>query len=366
MLINLKNKYKDKKAIVIMGGPSIIKNKLSLDLLKSRSDVIFIEPKTLTPKFLDFKIVPDYILATYPEKLRTNTMQYTFIQAISANYDLEDSLKDEYVEYWQEFLEQFAEYAEIWRINFPHKKYKIKKNIILKNSPNDLLKALPQIPIIAYEDAINHDGFDSLGFKNDVYKFKINNKGFSKKMNADDYNRYFNPECTNDNVIVNNFGSLNSATIGVIPVLNFMGFNQICFIGKDMSMLGAMEYSAEFIFKSMYHYRSFFNSCRNVFSYGFPRGVNRGLLSFIKHSLLNIVGLNKNRLPNGIIPYKDLVKDIWGLKGKFLRNREQFNDYETISKYSSIKFLNVYQPTKYTKPVPGMKNITFKEFLKNY
>ena len=36
-----------------MGGPSILKNKLDLALLKNRSDIIFVEPKTMTKNFLD-------------------------------------------------------------------------------------------------------------------------------------------------------------------------------------------------------------------------------------------------------------------------------------------------------------------------
>ena len=38
-----------------------------------------------------------------------------------------------------------------------------------------------------------------------------------------------------------------------------------------MSMLGAMEYSVEYIFKSMKQYNKFFNANRLVFSYGFRK-----------------------------------------------------------------------------------------------
>ena len=54
-------------------------------------------------------------------------MQYTFLQAIANNYDLTLSLKDQFIDEWKDFVENFAKYAEIWRINFPHKRFKIKK-----------------------------------------------------------------------------------------------------------------------------------------------------------------------------------------------------------------------------------------------
>ena len=79
-----------------------------------------------------------------------------------------------------------------------------------------------------------------------------------------------------------------------------------------------------------------------------------GAFIFLKHLYENIFIANENdkKHPNII---KRLVYDIWGLKGKFMRERNQFSDYEMISKHSSIKFINIYQPTKYASKVPGMK-----------
>ena len=115
----------------------------------------------------------------------------------------------------------------------------------------------------------------------------------------------------------------------------------------------------------MRHYNKFFNSNRLVFSYGFPKGQRWGILSFLKHLYENIFIANKSEKTHPHI-IKRLVYDIWGLNGKFMRERNQFSDYEMISKHSSIKFINIYQPTKYASKVPGMKNITFEEFIKNH
>ena len=55
-MINLKNKYKNKSALLIMGGASIIKNKYDLGKLAAMHDVIFLESKGLTPEFLNYNI----------------------------------------------------------------------------------------------------------------------------------------------------------------------------------------------------------------------------------------------------------------------------------------------------------------------
>jgi len=362
MLVNLKNKYENQKAIVIMGGPSILKNNLDLSVLNDRADIIFIEPKTLTKKFLEFGLKPDFIFATYPEKLRTNTMQYTFIQAISCGYDLESSLKKEFVNDWLNFVDNFGEYAEINRIRFPHKKYKIKREVVLKNSPYDLLASQPDINIIANQFALDRDGYKFLDLPNKLYTFDIDSQTVSKESNLE---TYLNPKIINQRIEVKSIDSMNSATIGMIPILNFLGFKQVCFIGKDMSMLGAMEYSGEYIFKSMKHYKKFHNASRKAFSYTFPKGFNIGLLSYIKNSLLGLYDNNKKEMKQYLLINK-LLNDVLGLKGRFMRERVQFNDYKVIGEKSSIEFINIYKPTKYAQPVPGMKNINFDSFLKNF
>ena len=55
-MIKLKNKYKNKSALLIMGGASIIKNKYDLGKLAAMHDVTFLETKGLTPEFLNYNI----------------------------------------------------------------------------------------------------------------------------------------------------------------------------------------------------------------------------------------------------------------------------------------------------------------------
>ena len=42
-MIELKNKYNNKNAIIILGGPSILENNYDLSLLSNKDDIIFLE-----------------------------------------------------------------------------------------------------------------------------------------------------------------------------------------------------------------------------------------------------------------------------------------------------------------------------------
>ena len=73
-----------------MGGPSIIENNYDLSLLSNRDDIIFLESKALTPKFLEYGIVPDYYMMFYPEKSKSNAFQEFVFQSLLANIDLSE------------------------------------------------------------------------------------------------------------------------------------------------------------------------------------------------------------------------------------------------------------------------------------
>ena len=54
-------------------------------------------------------------------------------------------LKKEYLDEWINFKDKFGEYADIWRIEYPHKRYRIKRNVVLDNSPLSLLDKFPNM-----------------------------------------------------------------------------------------------------------------------------------------------------------------------------------------------------------------------------
>ena len=120
----------------------------------------------MTPSFVKFGVEPDFFFMPYPEKTRTNSLQYMFMQALSCNFDLKKYLKNKYIDEWVSFRDRFGEYADIWRIEYPHKRYRIKNNIVLENSPLSLLKKFPNMGLITYDVAYEADGIAEVNLPN--------------------------------------------------------------------------------------------------------------------------------------------------------------------------------------------------------
>jgi hypothetical protein len=355
-MYRLDNVSSGKEAVVIFGGSSILSNKYDLSLLADNGNVIFLESKALTPEFVNFNITPDYYFMPYPEKTRTNSLQHVFIQAISSGYKLEKSLKKIYIKNWSEFKDRFDKYAEIWRIEYPNKKYRVKKNIILKDSPVSLLKKFPDMKIITCEESYNRDGFSLLNFPNKVYQYT---HGIRPTQSI---YKYLNPKNINKKLVIDDMGFVNSAAISMYPILKYMGFKKVTLIGMDMSMLGSMEFSAPFTFKSMGHYGKFFNASRQTFSHNFPRGLFMGFLHLVHAFFKDLNSLNIRAIFS-CEKYSRFYKDVFGLSGKFMRERGQLRDAEVIFKNSGMEFTNIYEPFEYSQPIPGVKNISYKEYL---
>lgn len=354
----LKNANYGKEAVIIFGGPSILINKYDLSLLENNESVVFLESKSLTPGFVNLNISPDYYFMPFPEKTRTNSLQHVFIQAISSGYQLEKSLKNIYKKNWSEFKNVFDKYAEIWRIEYPHKKYRIKKNIILKDSPVSLLGKFPNMKIITSEESYNSDEFHSLNFPNKVYQYTHTDN------RAKDFNDYLDPKVVNGKLVISSMGYINSAAISLYPILKYMGFKKVTLIGMDMSLLGSMEYSAPFTFKSMRHYGKFFNASRQTFSYAFPRGFYKGVSYFVYYFLKDLLSLNVKRFFS-LEKYSNLYRDVFGLSGKFMRGKDQINDAGEIFNNSGMEFVNIYEPSKFSVPIPKIKNISYTEYIKS-
>jgi hypothetical protein len=355
-VINLKNSYTGQEAVVIFGGASIINNKYDLSLL-SKNSIIFLESKALTPHFKSFGIEPNYYFLPYPEKSRTNSLQHVFIQSISSGYKLEKSLKNKYLKSWIEFKDRFHEYADIWRLEYPHKKYRIKGGVALKNSPISLIEGFPNMGIITYEKAYNNDGFSLMNFSNKVYKYTHSNKV------TQNIEKYLNPKIIDEKLTINSMGFINSAAISMYPILEYMGFKKVILIGMDMSMLGSMEFSAPYTFKSMEHYGKFFNASRQTFSHKFPRGLYKGLLRLSYSFFKDLYHFNVKKIFSRE-KYSNFYKDIFGLSGKFMRERDQLKDVEIIFKNSKMEFINIYEPFEFSQKIPGIKNISYKEYLR--
>ncbi|TBR20342.1 hypothetical protein EPO66_00060, partial [bacterium] len=226
---SLRNKFKDKVALNIMGGPSILKNKLDLSKIDKSKYTVFLESKALTPKFLQYKLEPDFFLMFYPEKCQTNAFQHLVYQSFLIDMDIEGLLKPEFALEYKQLRNNFDQYFESWRPERGlHKKYRLRPGVALKNSPFDLLPHIPKAEIIAQEDYV-HYPVEGIGLKNKVYFFKV-----SAALGGFSLEKYYNPQEVGGKLVLNGYGHLNSAAISLFPLQKYMGFKKIYFIGMDM------------------------------------------------------------------------------------------------------------------------------------
>lgn len=316
-MIRIADKYKDKNALVIMGGPSIIEKNFNLGLIDKDKYTVFLESKALTPKFLEFGIKPDFFLMFFPEKCQTNSLQHVIYQSFMADINLSKLLKPEHIAEYNHLKDEFNSFFEIWRPHKgAHKKYKWRNHIIMKNSPFDLLSNLPDTAIIARINPEEKCPFVA-DFNNEMLFYE------DRLMEGDFcLNKYYSSTKAEGCLMLNGYGHLNSAAIALFPLLAYMGFRKIYFVGMDMSMLGSMEYSALYTFKSLKHFRKFFKKAIPVFNYHFKEN-----------------------------------------RKKFMRPPYEFRNMKEVINYDKIEFINIYELFEFAKSIDGMRNISFKEFL---
>jgi hypothetical protein len=357
-MIGLKNSYKDKEAVVIFGGTSIITNGYDLSLLSKKNSILFLESKALTPYFKSFNIEPDYFFMPYPEKTRTNSLQHVFIQSISSGFNLENSLKKKYVQSWLSFKDNFGKNADIWRIDYPHKKYRIKSNIVLNDSPISLIQDFPNMKLITNDEAYKKDGFSSMNFPNEVLKYSHTSES------TESIDKYFEPKNINGKLVIESMGFVNSAATSMYPILKYMGFKRVVLIGMDMSNLGSMEFSAPYSFKSIKHYGKFYNKSRHTFSHSFPLGFKNGMVRFCISFCRDLIQKNTKDFFS-LKKYKILHRNIFGLQGRYLRPKDEMQNCNELFIYKDLDFVNVYESFKFAKPIPAIKNVSYKDFINN-
>ena len=142
-----------------------------------------------------------------------------------------------------------------------------------------------------------------------------------------------------------------------------MGFSKCIIVGMDMSLIGSMEYSAEFTFKSMKNFKKFFNSCRQSYSYDFPRGFNKALLILIWRLTNKLIRLNSNS--SSLKDISDEFKyNAFGLIDQFMRTNKQINELKAIYEIIGNKYSNIYDDYKYSSKLPVIKHISYKDFIK--
>ena len=257
----LKDAYRGERAAVIMGGTSLIAQQFDLGRLRDKGLVTFLESKALTPQFLASGLEPDYYLMLSADKSLSSAFHNWVFRAFLAGIRIEPFVKREFLPVVREMRERFDELFERGNVTRgAHKTYRWRPGVRLKDSPYDLLSRLPKTRILAEQSLFEKycPAFDGPQDRF-VYHQRSQPEAF-------DIDQYYSVDETNGEVTLRNFSFLNSAAIALYPLLRYMGFRTVYFLGMDMSMLGSMEYGAPYTFKSMAHFRFYFWRTRHVFN----------------------------------------------------------------------------------------------------
>ena len=243
-----KNQYSNKSAIVILGGTSIDTYIDKLSLTDRNKFVIFAETKCISKKLYDQKIIPDYFICPFSIKLKDNYYQNFIFRSLMCDIDIKKFVKKKYFEEVDYLKNNFKVFYEDWRPHKGiHKKFIFKKSVFLKNSPYDNLKLFPKSNLIIDEEDFKKN-FDNFSYQNETIKIKFNNN--NDKFNL---NEYYNVKNKNGILNFKETNFLNSQSICHFPLLKFLGFKKIYFLGMDMNFFGSFEFDFREIFKSKFH-----------------------------------------------------------------------------------------------------------------
>jgi hypothetical protein len=312
----LKNAYRGERAAVIMGGTSLIDQEFDLARLRSKGFVTFLESKALTPRFLASGLTPDYYLMLSADKSLSSAFHNWVFRAFLAGVRIEPFVKREFVPVVRELRQRFDEYFERGNVTRgAHKTYRWRPGVRPANSPYDLLPRLPDTRIIAEQSLLEKycPGFDG---PQERYLYHQ-----QAQPEAFDLNQYYDVVESDGQVTLRNFSFLNSAAIALYPLLRYMGFRAVYFLGMDMSMLGSMEYGAPYTFRSMTHFRWYFWRTRHVF--------------------------NANYQPN---------------RPWYLRPKSEFEALKSVVAPSKIDLVRVFTPYRYAAAESAMPAIGEREF----
>lgn len=319
-MIRLKGAHRGERAAVIFGGPSLLARQFDFGRLRDRGFVTFLETKALTPWFLQHGVVPDYYLMLFPEKAKDNSLQNFVYRSFLAQCRIEWLLKPEWRPVARKMRAEFDKYFEYWRPQKgPHKLYRYRPSVYLEDSPYELLARLPSSRVIVNRQLVSHY-FPAFAYADRAFYF-----GQTAEEPLFDIEKYFNP-IEHDGIplvrCANTFS--NSAAIALYPLLHYMGFREVYFLGMDMSILGSFEYSAPYTFRSMAHYWWFLHRNERVFS-GNPK--------LFKHGRL------------------------------FSRPKVEFEAVRALWRDSPVVFTQVYEPWRWAWPIDGIRTMSYAQLL---
>jgi hypothetical protein len=317
-MTRLKDAHRGQRAVVVFGGPSLIDSGFDFKALRAREFVLFLDTKALTPHFLAAGARPDYFLMLYPEKAKDNALQAFVFRSFLAGRRIRPLLKAQYQSTVDDMTRRFDECFEHRPGKAVHKRLRWKPNVYLDDSPYDLLRRLPGVPVIANRKLLDRY-FPSFDRSSGLFLFENDPKPADFSLE-----RYYEVGESDGAVLLPTFKHLlNSAAIGLFPLLRYMGFREVYCLGMDMSMLGTMEYAAPYTFKSMWHYRWFFLRSQRAFNADF----------------------RQNR------PY-------------YFRPKSEFDDLRALAASPQLRLVRVYDPHPYAAPLEGMASVSTSDLLR--
>ena len=314
----MKNIYKGKNAIVILGGTSLNDYLKYLKYINKEECVIFSETKCISKKLYENKIIPDYIICPFSTKLKDNYFQNIIYRSFLRKINIKHFIKKKFHPEVNKLTHDFDKIYESWR---PHKginkKYKYRNDIYLDNSPFSNLNFFPTSKIILNKQDFN-ENFSNLRINNKIIDLKFIK--IDSKLNMKDY---FDIKFQDNTFYLKESNFLNSQSICHFPILKYLGFKKIYFLGMDMNFFGSYAYDFREIFKSVFHLYLFI---------------------FIIRKTLN--GNFKMNFPI------------------YLRPKEEFENLNFILPKEN-NFYRVINRKKYTA-VPRLNEISIKEFINKF
>ncbi len=315
-MLRLKNKHAGQRAAVVLGGPSLLALDFDYGRLRSAGFVVVAASKSLSPETVARGLRPDYFLMMFPESCKDNSLQSFVLRSLCAGVDLGPYLKRRWRRVADEIRGDFDGHLENWRPHRgPHKRFRWKPGIHLKDSPLDVLMRHPEIAVVA-NGSLLEEHFPDLEFPHEVFRYEQ-----STEPEEFDIERYYTMFERNGTVLNRHNGMSSSSSIALYPILRFMGFREVYLVDMDLSMIGSVEFAAPFTFKTMWHFKRFYKKTFRVFS------------------------------------SKQTLNDpIW------LRPQNDFDDTKALLNYDGMRIVRVVNPHKYVGSLDGIPSMPFGRF----
>lgn len=262
-MISLKNKYLNKSALLISGGPSAVNLLPELKSLDRERFIVFLESKALTKSYVRHGVEPDFYLLPYPEKSKDNYFGNIVYQSLKVDVPIKRFIKTKYHDEVDYIIQRKDVLFEPWSNKSLSKKYKYKKNTFLKDSPFSLISSFPNMKIITRKASFE-DHFSGYKFQNKFHYFY-----FNQEEKQQSFINYINIHEMEDKCYINQNSFTNSAAISTFPIIKYLGLKDVYLLGFDGTMLGVFEYNADKIFKSKLHFYLFLFLCRHAFSHNY-------------------------------------------------------------------------------------------------